>query len=59
VPGIETRLGTRDGAILLDPALAEGAGDHWFDPACWPSSATSSVVAGGRGGVVFLRDGVR
>ena len=55
--GVETRLSTRDGAMLFDATLPNVAGDDWFEPGRWPSSASAAQVAGGRGGVVFLRDG--
>jgi 3-deoxy-D-manno-octulosonic acid kinase len=51
-PGGETRLRRHDGAMLCDPSLAAVADDSWFDPARWPDAGK---VAGGRGGVVFLR----
>jgi 3-deoxy-D-manno-octulosonic acid kinase len=57
--GVETRLGTRDGAMLFDATLAASADEHWFEPERWPSSATKARVAGGRGGVIFLRAGDR
>jgi 3-deoxy-D-manno-octulosonic acid kinase len=42
--------------MLFDATLGGPADEHWFDPSSWPSSATASPAAGGRGGVVFLRD---
>jgi 3-deoxy-D-manno-octulosonic acid kinase len=59
VPGVESRLGTRDGAMLFDATLEPVADDGWFRPERWPSSASAEQVAGGRGGVVLLRDGDR
>ena len=59
VSGVETRLATRDGAMLFDARLGTVANDDWFEPGRWPSSATAAQVAGGRGGVIFLRDGER
>ena len=45
--------------MVFDSALEGIADERWFDPRRWPSSATTSQVAGGRGGVVFLHDGDR
>jgi 3-deoxy-D-manno-octulosonic acid kinase len=59
VSDVETRLDTRDGAMLFDATLGDVANDDWFEPGRWPSSATAAQVAGGRGGVIFLRDGER
>ena len=57
--GVETRLRTRDGAMLFDATLAPVADEHWFDPERWPAAGTTERVAGGRASVVFLRDAIR
>ena len=58
-PGVETRLRTRDGAMLFDARLAPHADEQWFEPDRWPAAGTMDRVTGGRGRVVFLRDAAR
>jgi 3-deoxy-D-manno-octulosonic acid kinase len=55
-PGGESRLLTRDGAMLCDPSLAANADEGWFDPDHWPDAGNA---LGGRGGIVFLRSAER
>jgi 3-deoxy-D-manno-octulosonic acid kinase len=55
-PGGESRMRTRDGAVLCGPSLAAAADEGWFDPGQWPDART---VEGGRGNVIFLRDAER
>lgn len=57
--GFETRLRTRQGAMLFDAARTPVADEHWFEPEEWLATGTAERMAGGRGSVVFLRDAVR
>ena len=43
------------GAILYDASLGGQAGDDWFEPDWWQTSARVTGEAGGRGRVLFLR----